>query len=211
MIFGNGFDEALWYMLKADRKNRKRIVEFIKGIPEELLEEIKSAVEQYQKWKKEGYVDGVWNPQTDFKVISGTADKSLNEYYNFYLYGNGTLSFYKSTGSKKEEDELFDLELFDINNPSEIETLDGEELLGTITTAVKHYNSDDTISSECVLREYELIRTPLGYMVVFTKENARILKERGKFVSTKSVPDNLTMQDLKTLTKRNVFAKKENN
>jgi len=48
MIF-NVFDNALWLILKNDRKNRKKILEFIKSIPGEFIVDIqKSIVEYYQ-------------------------------------------------------------------------------------------------------------------------------------------------------------------
>ena len=49
MIFGKEFDSSLWQILKTDKKNRKAIVEFIKELPEELLEKIQEDVIEYRK------------------------------------------------------------------------------------------------------------------------------------------------------------------
>ena len=35
MIFDNSFDKSLWMIIKCDRKNRKRITDFIKSIPDD--------------------------------------------------------------------------------------------------------------------------------------------------------------------------------
>ena len=51
MIFDRGYDASLWYIVKADRKNRKEISDFIKEIPEELLENIRIAINKPKNGK----------------------------------------------------------------------------------------------------------------------------------------------------------------
>ena len=50
MIFDNDYDKALWLMLKADKKNRKMIAEFIRSIPSGLYEQIRKSISIYKEY-----------------------------------------------------------------------------------------------------------------------------------------------------------------
>ena len=42
MIFGKEYDLSLWYILKVRNKYRKKTIDFIKELPEEFLENIRT-------------------------------------------------------------------------------------------------------------------------------------------------------------------------
>lgn len=51
MIFNENFDRSLWMIIKNDRKNRDRIVHFIKSIPYELIIMIQEVLVEYNKYR----------------------------------------------------------------------------------------------------------------------------------------------------------------
>ena len=51
MIFNSEFDKSLWLMIKGDIKNRKKIVDFVKSIPYELILDIRDNLVEYDKYK----------------------------------------------------------------------------------------------------------------------------------------------------------------
>ena len=51
MIFSNNYDKILWLILKNDKINRERILEFIENIPLEFLENIKDSIREYEEYK----------------------------------------------------------------------------------------------------------------------------------------------------------------
>jgi len=48
MIFNDKLDASLWRVLKVDKKNRESIVDFIKGLPIELINDIQKGLQLYE-------------------------------------------------------------------------------------------------------------------------------------------------------------------
>lgn len=78
MIFGKEYDLSLWYMLKVRNQYRKRAIDFIKELPEEFLENIRTS---YLKGinNNAGLEDG----QDSFYNAQSNVDPSIN--YKFYI------------------------------------------------------------------------------------------------------------------------------
>ena len=58
MIFGSDYDKSLWLIMKSNKKNRDKIVDFIKNIPEELYLQIREKlmiVDEYRSKKMRFY------------------------------------------------------------------------------------------------------------------------------------------------------------
>lgn len=53
MIFDKNFDRTLWLLIKSDRRNRGKIVDFIKSIPYEFILMIQEGLVEYEKYKLE--------------------------------------------------------------------------------------------------------------------------------------------------------------
>ena len=49
MIFSEGFDKTLYFILKSERKNKKKITNFINSMPKELIEKIHIVIEECKK------------------------------------------------------------------------------------------------------------------------------------------------------------------
>jgi len=78
MIFGNEYDLSLWYMLKVRNQYRKKAIDFIKELPENLLENIRTT-----------YLKGIENnaglddEKDPFDDIQSSVDPNI--YYKFYI------------------------------------------------------------------------------------------------------------------------------
>ncbi len=78
MIFGKDYDLSLWYILKARNKYRKRIIDFIKELPEDFLENIRAA---YLKGINNNV--GLNDEQDKFYKVQSNVDSNI--YYKFYI------------------------------------------------------------------------------------------------------------------------------
>lgn len=84
MIFDSEYyDNSLWLMIKADKENRMKIVEFIKNIPELMLIEIRECVRSYKHNQIDNYGFGQYM----------TSDKCV---YCYTIDGIGNLIINKS-------------------------------------------------------------------------------------------------------------------
>ena len=74
MIFGNDYDNSLWYMLNVDNDNREEIINFLKELPPELIFKIRKVINalyngEYKRSKKSTIydcVDSPTDPQIDY-------------------------------------------------------------------------------------------------------------------------------------------------
>ena len=78
MIFGNEYDLSLWYMLKVRNQYRKKAIDFVNELPEELLSNIRTTYFKGIK-KNAGLNDGY----AAFYNIQSNIDPNI--YYKFYI------------------------------------------------------------------------------------------------------------------------------
>jgi len=197
MIFDKDYDASLWYILRADRRNRKEIAEFIKGIPEKLLDNIRASIKNLDK--KEFCFDG---ETSDFYSCASANDPSI--YYYFQIDEDNALTITKALYDGNIEEELFQLMLFPVS-PDCAKNLENfeEEWLGTVTNNIKtEHISNDIGLMECNESEYNIYNTPLGHFVSYSRELFNGNSEIAIFkpVNLRKVPKDINKENL--LSKR---------
>lgn len=86
MILGNGYDSALWLLMKGDKEDRERIEDFIRSIPEELYLEIRDKLSIINDYRLGNRIVSNKNRVYDH----GNCKKDEEMYYyriNLYNYG----------------------------------------------------------------------------------------------------------------------------
>lgn len=191
MIFNKEYDASLWYIVKADRKKGKEIVEFLKGIPDDAISAIRNEIE-LQKGN-----DVLEVP----KIHRFMSKNESNIYYDFDVDPSDLcLTISKGIDDGKMGIDLFEIMLFPINL-EELEELEysDEEWLGIVTniTNTKYIadNAQETSEDEI---EYNIHHFPIGYYVSHTKEILNGKRELVLYrpVSIKKVPKNLTTENI---------------
>ena len=191
MIFDKEYDASLWYIVKANRRMGKKIVEFLRGIPTEAIIAIRNEIE-LQKGNK------VFEVPKCHKFMSKTEP---NVYYRFDVDGfDMCLTITKSIDDGKMNPDLFEIMLF----PTDLELLDqmeysDEQFLGMIYNLVDFKDVYDDEQIGCGIEtNYVLHHFPIGYFVSHTKEILNGERELVLFrpVSTKRVPEDLTTNNI---------------
>ena len=114
MIFNNEFDKSLWLMMKSDIKNRKKIVDFIKSIPYELILSIRDNLIEYDKYKIDNM--GIDFNNREYKCFNKQIYSSVGELYSFNIdVRRDTLSITKSIYVMGAYYKNFSIELMNIN------------------------------------------------------------------------------------------------
>ena len=154
MILGNEYDMSLWYILKVRNKYRKSIIEFIKELPEEFLENIRTA---YLKGIDKNV--GLDDEEDKFYKVQSNVDSNI--YYKFYIMC-GDLYIDKIKIINGVSKNLFSLTLIP-NNPNHIEQMykNKEICLGSISTGQLQEISYKEL-------EYDLKKTNFGNMLSHT-------------------------------------------
>jgi len=163
MIFNYKYDTALWFILEADKKNRKDIIKLINELPSDLLEKIKKSIEEAKD-----YVSGDKIPDGVYDIVE--CEDNIFYYYTLNPAFGLSISKCKHDGENKEE--LFNIFLspVDINCIESLDNYD-DEFLGTLANNLRNYKDGKVVDSyDCIEREYEILKTPLGYCVLYTKE-----------------------------------------
>ncbi len=44
MIFGEDYDRSLWYIVNGDKKNSKKLVQFLKELPIEIVDKARETI-----------------------------------------------------------------------------------------------------------------------------------------------------------------------
>ena len=167
MIFDEDYDTALWFILKADKKNRKDIVKFLLGMPEEFVENVRVAIERARKNKEYELKDV---PSNFYNVV---CDDNPSYFYNFQMSEDNGLRITKEYYDGEHLDDIFELLLFPVSVEAakELENFE-EEWLGTVTYDIKtkHVEGSTTGLIQCKESEYNIHKTPLGHVVSYSRE-----------------------------------------
>lgn len=193
MIFDKDYDASLWCIVKADRKNRKEIMDFINEIPEELLENIRISIEKLKKG--EFIFDG---ETSDFyRCIS---KKQPRIFYYFQLDEDECLTIIKSYYDGYNEDELFELEINPIKPEYFIKIgMFEEEYIGTLTNNIQTTHFDNKYGLiDCTENEYTLYKTPIGHFIAYGKEipNSEKVVTMIKPISLKRMPEDISKDNI---------------
>ena len=201
MIFDKGYDISLWSILSADKKNRTEIIEFIKSIPQELLIKIRDGILQFKIHEQS-------KSDEEFDLYD-SVDVDEETCFSFQLTGDGALTLSKDVTDKNDCDlpynPVFELVLEDCScclDKEYFENFD-DELLGTVLSDIKTTKNLMT----CDEREYHLIKTPVGYLVAYNREDALIFKVFGKFINLSKMQNDLNVGDLDKIDKQKSLKK----
>lgn len=191
MIFDKDYyDKSLWLMLKVDRENRDRIIDFIKCIPYELHIQIQDSIRIYKEKVKD---NDILFSECDYK-LSGDFETNRHVLYWYDInIDNGSLTLgysilygYIYWDSIIMElvpyDEMYQLRYFD------------DELIGNL-----EYDFTTTETSiACNEKEYNIINTPFGNLIISMLEDRQNRKRLGiNRVDIEKIPDELFINDLK--------------
>ncbi len=193
MIFDRDYDASLWYIVKADRKNRKEISDFIKEIPEKLLENIRLAIKKLKNG--EFHFDG---QTSDFYRCVSKNDPRV--FYYFQIDDDECLTITKSLYDGVNEDDLFELMLFPVSPEyaNELENFE-EEWIGTVTNNIKttHY-SESAGLIDCNESEYNIYNTPFGHFVGYSREIFHGKRDIGiyKPISLRRMPNDINRENI---------------
>ena len=193
MIFGKDYDTSLWFIMKADKKNRKEILEFIKDIPKELIENIRISL---QKVKDKEFKFGE-EPDT-FYYKESEDDPRI--YFDFEIDDyDKCLTISKNYCDGKTTDELFEIMLYPISREYIKECMDNfeDEWLGTITYEIKTIHLSDKVGiTEENEREYNIYKTPFGNIVSYTKQIGKSEREVNIFKPIfGTIPDDIEIKN----------------
>lgn len=186
MIFDKEFDKSLWMILSADKKNRNKIVEFIRSIPERLQEEIKKSISIYREYEMDD--DSVC---LDDSLLNGnyeTQDRILYWYEYDDDFGSLELGYSVYNGERYEE--AFELTLEPCGN--KIEYFE-DEYIGNLEYDITQSGYITT----CSEIEYNMIKTPFGTFVVSMLDDRNNKEKLGiSRVNLRNMPDEMFMTDL---------------
>ena len=162
MIISREYDDALWCMLFAEKKNREEILEFITELPQEVLDYARSLAKQRSEFLETDDVfdddDEDFEDDEDDMVLgffNSRTDPSI-EYYVNIEEDDGSITIEKSIKTKQlnkkgmeitEYEQLFELIILPMNQEKidSLEDLDFDDSvgwIGTITNKEKEYDYD---------------------------------------------------------------------
>ena len=119
MIFNSEFDRALWLMVKGDIKNRRKIIDFIKSIPSELILSIRNSLLEYDKYKIEN--EGISHEDREYRCFNKQIYNSIGELYSFNIdIRSDILSITKSIYIMGAYYKSFSLELVNMDRSIEL-------------------------------------------------------------------------------------------
>lgn len=193
MIFDSTYDKSLWFMLKGDKSNRDKIVQFIKAIPEDLYLMIQESLVKYNKYK----VDG------NTKVVSfnGQTYGSFGDIYWFNIDTNtGSLWLGRcvlTCGDLYFDD--FEIELSSYDHDSELRYFSKQSIgevsfdYGTKEVAGQTYLGD------CTEVKYNLMKVPFGSLLLSYNENLPCIKTRVRKIDTRKMISDYNISNIDSI------------
>lgn len=162
MIFDKEYDTSLFYIAKAKNKNRKELLEFIKEIPDELIEKIRIEIERAKAKEPES---------DDDNFYLSVSEKDPDVVFSFDVDRmDYCLTILKERQDGKKISREFELMLYplDLENLKEFSS---EEYLGSVSKDNKFsYISDDIQEIDVEESEYYIHHFPIGFFVSHNKE-----------------------------------------
>ena len=83
MLFDKNFDKTLWLLIKDDRRNREKIVDFIKSIPNEFMLMIQEGLFEYEKYKIEN--KDIPLNEREYKCFNNQMYTNYGELFSFNI------------------------------------------------------------------------------------------------------------------------------
>lgn len=195
MIFGKQYDESLFIMMAGDKKNRGKILEFVKSIPEELHQQIKEAIDKYMEYEK-----------TDIELLDGE-DFFINGSYldgdNFRYWFNidmliGSLTIGKCFQTDNGYIRVIEISLLRGGNYDAL-SIGGKQWIGNVVDDFKE-NGYVTSFEDLLYRYnefgYTLVNNRMGVSLKYARGNVPVLKNVSKGIDLCNIPSDIIMFDL---------------
>lgn len=148
MFFNQEYDKSLWFILKNDKKNRKRILEFIHSFPSSLHKELLEKINTNAKKNisKELIIDGIVH------------------YYEFNIV-DGSLTVGSYSRKNSSEEDIFIFKLYPYKN---VDFYTKEVIIGSIIYQSKYF--DNQSAYDCDKVKYCLEKNKFGCYFVCNHE-----------------------------------------
>ena len=183
MLFGEGYDFALWQIIKTDKKNREEIISFIKEFPKELYGKMQDDLIKIEK-RKETHIPGKGN----YEIFSNIVEKN-NKIYQYQIDEFfESLKITKFIRNKNFLKTVFEIELQNIN----LNQLFDEGEIGYL-----NHNIDNKENNEKI--EYNLVTTPVGSLIYYNIGDKAKIKI--KYLAKTDAPKDLETKDLERCIK----------
>lgn len=161
MMFLEQYEKILSIIINSDSKNKERILEFIKEIPSELLEQLSIDLQVIRC----GNNEDITNIGNQYE----TGDKVLYWYLiNSNIYESIDIGFSVYDGNKYMK--AFELTLI-YNNDIRLNSND-KIWLGKIEYNINEYQVDNKTYIESIEQEYQLVKHKLGMFVLNYKNGS---------------------------------------
>lgn len=177
MLFGEGYDMSLYLILKSDKKNRNLIFNFLRDFPMQLYLEILDCLN-----RRKNDTDEDWIEENECYSYDNLF------HYSYQISSIGYITLSSEIFSDNRYRSLYDLELCDIENLDDYENFDSETI-GSFSITKSHQYIDEIIKSKdgtsclntlleqinseyislekCKERSYNLLKTPLGWLIEY--------------------------------------------
>lgn len=83
MLFDKNFDKSLWLLIKGDRRNRGKIVDFVKSLSSEFILMIQEGLLEYEKYKKRN--EEIPLNDREYECFDNQIYNGLGELYSFNI------------------------------------------------------------------------------------------------------------------------------
>lgn len=190
MIIDKNIDKSLWLVLNADKKNSEKVVNFIVSIPDELKEQIKEKIKILNEYKNSG--------EKKISFLCGEYETSEQILYWFQMdsyYEEIDMGYKRYNGCVYED--VFEMTLSLSEDLFSVKNFDKKNI-GRIEYDI-HTNNIDNICSivESTENSYDLVKIPLGYIVVYSVDDGKGFKHYMKIINILDMPNELFIDDIK--------------
>ena len=181
MIIDKEYDKFLWIILKVDKKNRQRIIEFIKSVPKPIFDGLEKSIEMYRKYEQD---DMIFLDEMNLTGLYETHNRLLYWYEIEKDFGTLEIGYSVFTGKKYEDAFSLSLELDSILSEDNY-----EECIGSIRYDISE-EGNTTICNEV---EYNLI----DGRIVVSSLDGRNDKHRIRlnFINLDNIPEEIFITD----------------
>lgn len=193
MIFDKNYDKILWLILKGNKDNRERILEFIGSIPNHFLIKIQNTIKEYEEYKLD-------NNNLVKKNFNGEWFDGEKYLYHFNIdKDSDTLFVGRNIFKYGIVNNDFGLLL---TNDIDFKIIDNfcEYLIGKVSYDYELINDGSkVIQGEYTSVDYKLLNVIFGNVIVTSNKNRIFFKDRMNFVDTDKIPDDYNLDNIKKL------------
>lgn len=188
-------DRSLWLILYGDKKNRGRIIKFMRSIPHDLYVQINRSIDEYNNIKimssEEPYIY-----DKNLHLLGEIEDGDVLYWYDL-VTTFGAIIIGKSV---KNGDDYIDIFSISIDCSNAFEYNQSENFEESILGEIEYISGsvileDGSVRVSYVRTCYDLMKTPFCAIVISTEKGIDINK-RHSLLSSKSIPRNFYLEDL---------------